>query len=46
LIKNELYIVEINSGIMFEKYANFSKNNYIKATQIYKKAIIESFKHE
>jgi len=36
-------VVEINGGVMMEKFASFSKENNEKAKDIYKKAIKSMF---
>ncbi|MBQ9013438.1 MAG: hypothetical protein IJ094_07805 [Bacilli bacterium] len=41
--RNELYVLEINSGVMMENYINFFKDGYEKVKDIYKEAIIKSF---
>jgi glutathione synthase/RimK-type ligase-like ATP-grasp enzyme len=38
-INNELLILEINSGVMLEKFSSFSKENYKIAKKIYEKVI-------
>lgn len=41
MVKDELMILEINSGVMLEKFSCFSKQNYEKAKSIYKKVILD-----
>jgi glutathione synthase/RimK-type ligase-like ATP-grasp enzyme len=40
-IKNDFKVVEINSGVMMERYSTF---NYQKAYNVYEKVIIDLFK--
>lgn len=42
-VNNKLLIMEINSGVMLEKFSHFSKSNYEKAKAIYKKVILDMF---
>lgn len=44
LLNNELYVVEINGGVMMEKFSSICKENYIIARNIYTKAIDYIFK--
>jgi glutathione synthase/RimK-type ligase-like ATP-grasp enzyme len=39
LVKNKFVVVEINGGVMFEKFSQTSKQNYEKCKEIYAKAI-------
>lgn len=41
---NEMFIIEINSGVTINRYVNLATNGYEKARLIYKKAIIEMFR--
>jgi glutathione synthase/RimK-type ligase-like ATP-grasp enzyme len=40
-INNELKILEINSGVMLEKFSSISKSNYKQVKQLYKKVILD-----
>ncbi|MDR3329828.1 MAG: ATP-grasp domain-containing protein [Mycoplasmataceae bacterium] len=42
-VKDKFYILEINSGVMLEKFALQSKDNYIISKSIYKKALESIF---
>ncbi len=42
-INGELFVMEANSGIMFDNYINLVENGYIKAKEIYKEAILKMF---
>ncbi|MFI3167746.1 MAG: hypothetical protein R3Y32_06455 [Bacillota bacterium] len=42
----KLLVIEVNSGIMFEKFAQFSLENYENAKNIYKKALAHFLKEE
>ena len=43
-VNNELLVLEINSGIMLERYPNFFDDGYEKVKRLYTKAILEMFK--
>lgn len=44
LNNGEYKILEVNSGIMMEKFSSFTEENYQKAKQIYTKAILSCLK--
>ena len=43
-INNELYVMEVNSGIMIENYIKLNPNEYITIKNIYRSAIEKMFK--
>jgi D-alanine-D-alanine ligase-like ATP-grasp enzyme len=44
LIDKEFYVVEVNAGIMMEKYSKVSEDTYRKTYEVYKSFILEMFK--
>jgi glutathione synthase/RimK-type ligase-like ATP-grasp enzyme len=44
LHNNTYKVLEVNSGIMMEKFATFNEDNYKKAKEIYTKAILTNLK--
>jgi hypothetical protein len=39
MVKNKLMVVEVNGGVMMEKFSSLNKQNYEIAKSIYKDAI-------
>jgi glutathione synthase/RimK-type ligase-like ATP-grasp enzyme len=44
MINNQPYVVEVNAGVMLEKYSSLDKKKYANCCKIYEKVIIDSLK--